>query len=134
MCDRFWLVHDGRVEDFDGDLDDYAALQAALARGTAPIASASEDDGLDPRERRRRSAVQREREKPLRDRMKRAEQRLSELDAALKAINAKLSDAAVYSGAGDAATELARQAATLARDHAAAEAEWLAAYEALDGA
>ncbi len=134
VCDRFWLVHDGRVEDFDGDLDDYAALQAALARGTAPIASASEDDGLDPRERRRRSAVQREREKPLRDRMKRAEQRLSELDAALKAINAKLSDAAVYSGAGDAATELARQAATLARDHAAAEAEWLAAYEALDGA
>ncbi len=39
-CDEFWLVARGRVEPFDGDLDDYQKwlldVSRALARGTAP--------------------------------------------------------------------------------------------------
>ncbi len=31
-CDQLWLVHDGRVAAFDGDLDDYAALVLASRR------------------------------------------------------------------------------------------------------
>ena len=34
VCDRFWRVADGRVEAFDGDLDDYAAW--LRGRGSRP--------------------------------------------------------------------------------------------------
>jgi ATP-binding cassette, subfamily F, member 3 len=31
-CDQLWLVHDGRVAEFGGDLEDYAALVLASRR------------------------------------------------------------------------------------------------------
>jgi len=50
VCDRYWRVADGRVEPFEGDLDDYAAWlrarpaeagAAAPARTAAPVAPAA---------------------------------------------------------------------------------------------
>ena len=50
VCDRYWRVADGRVEPFEGDLDDYAAWlrarpaeagAAAQARTAAPVAPAA---------------------------------------------------------------------------------------------
>ncbi len=38
-CDQLWLVHDGRVAPFDGDLDDYAALVLASRRDRTETAS-----------------------------------------------------------------------------------------------
>jgi ATP-binding cassette subfamily F protein 3 len=54
VCDQFWLVADGAVRDFDGDLDDYAgwlekragaaATPAAPARGEKPAKSRRRDE------------------------------------------------------------------------------------------
>jgi len=69
VCDEFWLVAHGRVEPFDGDLDDYqkwlleqsreiarAARDAASPPATAPDDSAP----LNRRDERRAQAVQRQ--------------------------------------------------------------------------
>ena len=38
VADRLWLVADGTVSSFDGDLDEYPALLAERSRGYAPVA------------------------------------------------------------------------------------------------
>ncbi len=53
VCDRFWRVADGRVEAFDGDLDDYAAwlrgrggrpAEQGAGKPSSPPASAGRED------------------------------------------------------------------------------------------
>jgi ATP-binding cassette subfamily F protein 3 len=44
VCDQFWLVADGVVSDFDGDLDDYAGwLEKRANAASTPAAPAARD-------------------------------------------------------------------------------------------
>ncbi|MGB0499095.1 MAG: ABC-F family ATP-binding cassette domain-containing protein, partial [Rubricella sp.] len=72
VADRLWLVKDGRVAPFDGDMDDYRKL--LLAERGGPQATASH-----PNERKeaRRSAAERRRQvAPLREELAKAEARI----------------------------------------------------------
>ncbi|MFI4968900.1 MAG: ABC-F family ATP-binding cassette domain-containing protein, partial [Lysobacterales bacterium] len=65
VCDDYLLVRDGRVQPFDGDLDDYARL---VLRGTPATATPSATIGGDTRrEARRDRAGQRARIAPLKN-------------------------------------------------------------------
>ncbi|MCK7595484.1 ribosomal protection-like ABC-F family protein [Pseudomarimonas salicorniae] len=137
-CDRFWRVSDGSVTAFDGDLDDYAAwlrsrerTEQKSASGPAP-ASAEPATSGGGKERRRSAAEQRERERPLRNRLKQVEAGMAKLDAELAALESQLADPELYADGGKRAAELARQQSSLRERHAAAEAEWLELYEALE--
>jgi ATP-binding cassette, subfamily F, member 3 len=45
VCDQFWLVADGAVGDFDGDLDDYAGwLEKRASVASTPAAPAARTD------------------------------------------------------------------------------------------
>jgi ATP-binding cassette, subfamily F, member 3 len=132
VADRLWLVADGTVRPFDGDLDDYRALLSERAR------SASRNDvgtrrgsGHLTRDRRERAEA-RAALAPLRRQAKDAETRLARLAAERTAIEARLADPALYAPgrAGEITAANARLAA-IARETAAAEAAWLAAEEAL---
>ena len=142
VCDSYWRVADGRVAPFDGDLDDYArwlrsgasaigggargtrsepaAQQAASAAPAAPPASAP-----DPKERRRSAAEQRERERPLRQRLQRIEKRLAQIEIDHGEVHARLGDPALYAGGGTEAVEIGRRAAELQREREQLEEEWL---------
>jgi ATP-binding cassette subfamily F protein 3 len=130
VADRLWLVADGTVRPFDGDLDDYRALLADRAR-PAPKPDATPTR----REERRDRAEARAAAAPLRRQAREAEARIAKLVAERTAIEARLADPRFYSdGNAHAITSAQTRLAVIAREIAAAEAAWLAAEEALEAA
>ena len=145
--DEFWLIADGRLRPFDGDLEDYAAWRAGNATGASagaakPAASSGSappkkgDAGRDRRDDRKAAADARNRIKPLKDNVRRLERDLERRQQELERIENALADPALYSD-----PDRARERDDLLRDQGAAqqavarlENEWLEATEALEQA
>ena len=127
--DRLWLVADGQVKNFEGDLDDYRRLLLAQA-GSARRAAREANDAR--KEERRLAAEQRTRLAPLKKRAQEAERRMETLMKKKTVLDAKLADPALYAGPPAAVSVLQRDAAEIGRELATAEAEWLAANELIE--
>ncbi|MEO8306602.1 MAG: ATP-binding cassette domain-containing protein [Pseudomonadota bacterium] len=138
VSDRFLLVSDGRVSDFDGDLDDYArwlstgdsAAQAAPGKSAAKASQepAAKPAGTkaDAQQRRRETADQRQATAPLRSRLARCEKRLAELAAEAHRLDAQLAAPGTYTpGQAKQLQELTVQRARIAQETEAVEAQWL---------
>jgi len=122
-CDTFWRVADGCVSAFDGDLDDYSAWlrTRASAQGTSRIrAPASSAPAPKPATPKRPANPHK---------LAAAERRVSELEAALAALDVQLAAPEHYSDAAKLAA-LTRERETTAAQLATAEAAWL---DLLDG-
>jgi ATP-binding cassette subfamily F protein 3 len=129
VADRLWLVADGTVKPFDGDLDDYRALLAERARPSAAT------DVSRRRDERRERAETRAALAPLRRRARDAEARLAKLAAEREAIEAQLADPSIYApGRAADITAANTRLASIARQAEQAETDWLAAQEALEAA
>jgi len=80
-ADELWLVDEGRVVEFDGDLEDYAkrlrAREQGQVVGAEPVVSRKEQKRLEAEERNRRFAQR----KPLEARIKSAEKEIETLGA-----------------------------------------------------
>ena len=139
--DQLWLVHDGRLGEFDGDLDDYTALILASRRERAEGGSARDGAAEAPRgrEARRREAQERERQaqsrKPLEQRLKKIERELESRGNELKALDLRLADPGFYH-AGDRleVAQMLRQRALLSEQLERLEAQWLSGQEELERA
>ena len=130
VADRLWLVANGTVRPFDGDLDEYRALLAERGR---PAVKA--DAAPTRREDRRERAEARAATAPLRKRARDAEARIANLADERARIEAKLADPALYaSGRAAEVTAAQTRLAVIARETEAAEADWLEAAEALESA
>ncbi len=135
VADRLWIVGEGTVKPFEGDLDDYRTLIADAGRTrsvAAPKPDAAEGSG---REARRGRAEARAALEPMRRRVKDAEARLGRLAAERREIEARLADPAFYGRASGTAVgrENARLAAII-RAEGQAEDDWLEASGALEAA
>jgi ATP-binding cassette, subfamily F, member 3 len=132
VCDSFWRVADGKVESFDGDLDDYARW--LRSRGAAPKKSAEVDakPAESAADRRRAAAAQRENEKATRQRVKKIETRVATIDADLTALEQKLADPQTYNGPTAELMKLGQRQAELRKEKETLEAEWLELYELLE--
>jgi ATP-binding cassette subfamily F protein 3 len=129
IADRLWLVADGTVRSFDGDLDDYRVLLAERAR------PAGKGETTTRRNDRRERAETRAALAPLRRQAKDAETRLAKLAYEQATIEAKLADAALYAPGRTAEITAANsRLAAIKREAALAEEAWLAAEEALEAA
>ena len=129
VADRLWLVGDGTVKPFDGDLDEYRQLLVERAR---PAAKA--DAAGSRRDDRRERAEARAAVAPLRKKARDAEARLAKLAAETAAIEAKLADPAIYAPGRIADVTAANARLAAIRREAAAEEEiWLAAEAELEG-
>jgi ATP-binding cassette subfamily F protein 3 len=129
VADRLWLVGDGTVRAFDGDLDDYRALLAERAR------PATKPEAASRRNERRERADARTALAPLRKQARDAEARLAKLAAEHAAIEKLLTDPELYVPGRKAEVAAANaRLAAIRKLAAAAEAEWLAAEEALEAA
>ncbi|HTV44835.1 MAG TPA: ABC-F family ATP-binding cassette domain-containing protein, partial [Stellaceae bacterium] len=131
VADRLWLVADGTVRPFDGDLDDYRRL---LLERTEPASAGRAAGGDERRAARRRAAVQRQTLDPLLQRARRAEAEIARLSQERDAIDQALAE---FNGArvkGAAIGVAMQRRAALLQLIAQAENEWLAAEEALSRA
>ena len=130
VADRLWLVADGTVKPFDGDLDGYRSMLAERARiGGGRVETPTKRGGRRDRAEARAAVA------PLRKRAKEAEARIAKLAAERAAIEARLADPLLYApGRVAEVTAANARLAAIGREADAAEAAWLAAEEALEGA
>ncbi len=133
VSERLWLVADGTVQPFDGDLDDYRKRVMEERR----------EEKQARRERNANPAAQREPKRPapprqpgneLRRQVAAAEERLAKLNAAKEILERRLADPQVYKGPKLALAELQVKLADIASAIAATEEQWLTAQSALEGA
>ncbi len=134
-ADRILVVADGRVREFDGDLDDYRQLKLKEDRGRRPAA-------VRPgrRDERRQVALQREtQQKLLRPHVRaleKIEARIAELTREAERARAELADPALYESGSKAERlkELTIAEARCTEGLARAEEDWLHASALLDAA
>ena len=140
VTDRFLLVDAGRVQEFDGDLEDYAQW---LARGSGAAASAAATAGASARatapkpaaKPAGKSAPQRRNLSPLKSRLARVEKRMGELATLAAELDAKLADPKLYEPSQRAQQmDLTAARARVAQETGEVEAEWLQISEELESA
>jgi ATP-binding cassette subfamily F protein 3 len=126
VCETFWRVADGRVEPFDGDLDEYAAWlrsrpgsesgkaekPAKPTQVAPPVTPARQPGKINPHK------------------LAKAESRVAELESRLTALEAELAEPSLYADGGARATQLGREQAELRAQLENAELDLLALYEA----
>jgi ATP-binding cassette subfamily F protein 3 len=131
-ADQLWVVEDGRVRPFDGDLEDYRRM--LLNPRSDRSAAGAATGGNARRTERQRQADLRARTAPLRQAARAAERELERLTEARAALAARLADGATYEGSGEDIAALIKREAELKAAIEAAEHRWLAAAEALEQA
>jgi ATP-binding cassette subfamily F protein 3 len=123
-ADRLWLVADGRVAPFDGDMDDYRrlVLSGPAEDGRAAARTDARPTAVD---RRRLAAEKRAQLAPLRKRIQAVEGRIETLRASLRRLDEALADPGLFTRDPAAGTRLSKERADAARALDAAEDEWL---------
>ncbi|HEY1070188.1 MAG TPA: ATP-binding cassette domain-containing protein [Thermomonas sp.] len=124
VSDQYWRVHDGIVEPFDGDLDDYAAWlrsRPGSDNPKTPVPKAAPAAAAPPPPAAPKA-------KPNPHKLQKAEERVARLEGKLAECEAQLADPAVYADAGKVA-DLGRTQLQLRAELETAEAELLALYE-----
>jgi ATP-binding cassette subfamily F protein 3 len=133
--DQLWLVHEARVQLFDGDLDDYASWVIDQRRAQARSESGS-PEARRSGEQRRHAAGERERlakaRRPLQTRLDAVEQRMQSVGEEMKDLDARLASEAFYAGDPEAVSQALKRRAQL--DHAlqTLETQWFELQSQLD--
>lgn len=136
-AERLLLVSDGKVEAFEGDLDDYRRYllngDSAPTRPQpeAPTAAPARENREDAR---RNAAGKRAQLKPLRDKVSAAESQIATLSAELAKLDKTLADPLLFSKDPAKAAAVSRKRTDAARKLEAAEKSWLTASEAYEAA
>ena len=155
--DQFIIVADGKLQPFDGDLDDYKdwLFQTKLGKGTVGLPTAKDKEPVaapvavqavaapplpaaDRKEQKRLGAEERQRlaalKKPIENRIKRVEEQMARLNAKKAVIDARLLEPAVYEAdKKDELKNLVADQAFCVRDLGTLENEWLELQEQLEG-
>ncbi|NHZ78275.1 ATP-binding cassette domain-containing protein [Massilia sp. CCM 8695] len=154
--DQFIIVADGKLQPFDGDLDDYKdwLFQTKLGKGTTVLPAAGKDNKTafpvatavaapaapvaDKKDQKRQDAEQRQRtaalRKPIEGKIKRLEEQIAKRNEQKAEVDGKLGEASIYEAANKAKlkTLLADQS-FYKKDLAQLEAEWMELQEQLEG-
>jgi ATP-binding cassette subfamily F protein 3 len=130
VADRLWLVEDGTVRPFDGDLEAY---RRRLMERDDAAAERDPAAGRDPRRAARRDAAGRRAAlEPLRRTARQAAAAATRLAGEQQALDMKLAAPGAFGGQGAALADALKRRAELARLIAEAEAQWLAAETAIE--
>ncbi|PSS48620.1 ATP-binding cassette domain-containing protein [Pseudomonas sp. BBP2017] len=132
--DDFLLVADGKVETFDGDLDDYTRWLVEYRQRNAPVSTAPVNaDKTDKKAQRQAAAALRQQLAPHKREADKLERELGTLHEQLAKIDASLGDSALYEAARkDELRDLLAQQARLKVREAELEEAWMAALEQLE--
>ncbi|GAA4998898.1 ABC-F family ATP-binding cassette domain-containing protein [Pseudoluteimonas lycopersici] len=129
VSDQFWRVHDGVVEPFAGDLDEYAAwLRSRPATGESKSSAKDASPKREPESSKPQAAAA-PKAKINPHKLQKAEARVARLEEKLAECEAQMTDPAVYADAGRVA-DLGRTQMQIRSELEEAEGELLALYEA----
>jgi len=118
-ADRLWLVADGAVREFDGDIDDYTKLVLQSSRGG--------DSGAKPaKAAEKKQSPVREKRGVSQKKIQALEERIAKFGDLISRIDETLGDGSAFTKDPQKAAALANQRGELASALAAAEEEWLA--------
>ena len=135
-CDDLIIVHGGRIQPFDGDMDSYPAwlslqLESDQATPVAPAAAAHTAGAR--KDRRRQNAEQRRQLQPLRREVARYEAEMDRLAQTSESLQQRLAGPDVYADEHkDELKALLAEKGRIDQALAAAEAAWLEAAEKLE--
>jgi len=150
--DQFIIVANGKLQPFDGDLDDYKdwLFQTKLGKGTdvLPVHKDTSDDlpkvapvtaapTVDKRDQKRQEAEQRQKtaalKKPLENKIKRLEEQIAKRNEQKAQIDAQLAEPGIYDAANKAKLKtLLTDQAFYTKDLAQLEGEWLEQQQELE--
>ena len=150
VTDELWLIDDGTLRPFDGDLDDYVSWLRRRQKGTGkPIEDQTDEQnkkgkelGLKAEQKTRPSkstrqekAKQRVKIKPLRDSLDRIEKEIDKATKVQQQLDQQLADPKIYNEANRSQLrELLFDQARNAQLHQELEGRWLEASELLEQA
>ncbi|MPQ65403.1 MULTISPECIES: ATP-binding cassette domain-containing protein [unclassified Pseudomonas] len=132
--DNFYLVADGKVEEFDGDLEDYARWLVEYRQRNAPVSNTPVNaDKTDKKAQRQQAAALRQQLAPHKREADKLEAELGKLHEKLAKIEASLGDSAVYEAARkDELRDLLAEQAKLKVRESQLEEAWMEALELLE--
>ncbi|MBV7526100.1 putative ABC transporter ATP-binding protein YheS [Pseudomonas fluorescens] len=132
--DNFYLVADGKVEEFDGDLEDYTRWLVEYRQRNAPVSNTPVNpDKTDKKAQRQAAAALRQQLAPHKREADKLEAELGKLHEKLAKIDASLGDSDIYEPArkNELRDLLAEQAKLKVRE-AELEEAWMEALELLE--
>jgi ATP-binding cassette subfamily F protein 3 len=132
--DNFYLVADGKVEEFDGDLEDYTRWLVDYRQRNAPVSNTPVNpDKTDKKAQRQAAAALRQQLAPHKREADKLEAELGKLHEKLAKIDASLGDSDIYEPTrkNDLRDLLAEQAKLKVRE-AELEEAWMEALELLE--
>ena len=132
--DNFYLVADGKVEEFDGDLEDYTRWLVEYRQRNAPVSNTPVNpDKTDKKAQRQAAAALRQQLAPHKREAEKLEAELGKLHEKLAKIDTSLGDSDIYEPARkyDLRDLLAEQAKLKVRESELEEA-WMEALELLE--
>ncbi|CAG8871010.1 putative ABC transporter ATP-binding protein YheS [Pseudomonas fluorescens] len=132
--DNFYLVADGKVEEFDGDLEDYTRWLVEYRQRNAPVSNTPVNpDKTDKKAQRQAAAALRQQLAPHKREADKLEAELGKLHEKLAKIDASLGDSDIYEQArkNELRDLLAEQAKLKVRE-AELEEAWMEALELLE--
>ena len=123
-ADRLWLVNDGTVKPYDGDMDDYTQLvldRARAARRTERVQASEPAVPAPAPSRPSRSSVQK--------RLQQLDLKIEETKEKISILDKALEDPTLYAEDARKAADFGRLRAKLADSLDQLETEWLEAHE-----
>ena len=121
-ADRLWLVKDGAVNSYDGDLDDYKTLVTGVSANSR---ERREAEKASKAERRREAAARRAAAEPLAKEIRATEALMDRLRKRIDTIEDQLADPKIYEKDPTTATQLAKERSELSGQLSRHEEKWL---------
>ena len=135
--EEFYLVHDKKVEEFKGDLEDYqkwlSEQNSTSENKVSEKVGDNENSVQNRKEQKRREAELRQQTAPLRKKITQLEEKMNKFSSELASIENQLGDAELYSVENkEKLTALLAQQVDVKKALDDVEMEWMAAQEELE--
>jgi len=132
--DEFYSIHNGRCQEFEGDLHDYEKwMQEQSNSSTGTSATSLGDKKEDRKEQRQQAAAQRQQLAPMKKEIKKLEQQIEKAQIELTAVEESLADPTLYDEARKKdLTDILQRQAKLKSHSDQLEDQWLAKCDALE--
>jgi ATP-binding cassette, subfamily F, member 3 len=132
VADQFLLVGEGKLQPFDGDLEDYRLWLAERKKGEEKTTDELTST-VSRKDQRKQDADRRQKHKPLLDALKKAEQAVEKYHNEQRRLEAELAEPALYSETEkDKLKKLMARKAEVDKALDTAETDWMEAEERLE--